>query len=222
MAHNFQKIHAPFGRVSPNDRLVSLDIYARPWVRSFYEPEVPMYASEKIDGTSVGIVWDGERVSFVGHTDKSQFVPRYLEYLKGRFGTPEFESVLEKVFGDKPVTIYGEGISKDYNVHYGFPDGNFIMYDIQGAGGTYFNREAVADIAEKLDITYPWEAQMSMKQAIQMVKARPQSELNSSCKMEGLVLRPMVELYTNNGERVICKIKVKDFVDGIKDYREAQ
>lgn len=95
MAHNFQKIHAPFGRVSPNDRLVSLDIYARPWVRSFYESEIPMYASEKIDGTSVGIVWDGERVSFVGHTDKSQFAPRYLEYLKGRFGTPEFESVLE-------------------------------------------------------------------------------------------------------------------------------
>ena len=29
-----------------------------------------------------------------------------------------------------------------------------------------------------------------------------------------------IELYSNNGSRVICKIKVKDFVDGIKDYKE--
>jgi hypothetical protein len=27
-------------------------------------------------------------------------------------------------------------------------------------------------------------------------------------------------LYGNNGGRVICKIKVKDFVNGIKDYKE--
>ena len=31
--------------------------------------------------------------------------------------------------------FYGEGISKDYNVHYGFPEGNFIMYDIQNSDG---------------------------------------------------------------------------------------
>lgn len=81
MAHNFQKIYAPFGRKNPNDRLVDTSIYSRNWVQVFYENDIKMKASEKIDGTSVGIVWDGERISFVGHTDKSQFAPRYLEYL---------------------------------------------------------------------------------------------------------------------------------------------
>lgn len=219
MSHNFQKISAPFGRNTPKDRLVDASIFAKNWVQMFYDNNIPMYASEKIDGTSVGIKWDGERISFVGHTDKSQFAPRYLDYLNKSFGTSEFESVIEEVFGDKPVTIYGEGISKDYNVHYGFPDGNFIMYDIQNENGTYYNRESVKEIAQKLGLLYPHEKLLTMKQAIESVKLCPQSRLNPEYKLEGWVLRPLVEMYTNNGSRIICKIKVKDFVD-IKDYRE--
>ena len=218
MAHNFPKISAPFGRVTPKDRLVDPTIIAKPWVQMFYETEIKMYASEKIDGTSVGIVWNGERISFVGHTEKSEFCPRYLEYLNNTFGTPEFESVIEEIFGDRPVTIYGEGISKDYNVHYGFPEGNFIMYDIQNSNGTFYNREAVKEIAKKLDLIYPWEELMTLKEAIDFIKTRPSSRLNPDNKMEGLVLRAPLELYTNNGDRVICKVKVRDFVDGVKDY----
>lgn len=221
MAHNFQKIYAPFGRKNPNDRLVDTTIYSRNWVQMFYENNVKMKASEKIDGTSVGIVWDGERISFIGHTEKSQFAPRYLEYLKNRFGTPEFESVVEEIAGDKKIIIYGEGISKDYNVHYGFIDGEFILYDIQKEDGTFWSREAVASVSTKLGMKMPWETDMTIKEAIDFVKTRPASKLNSENKMEGLVLRAPVEIYTaNHFERIICKVKVKDFVDGIKDYRQ--
>ena len=219
MAHNYQKILAPFGRATPKDRLVDTSIFAKAWVKMFYENEIKMFASEKIDGTSVGLVWDGERISFVGHTEKSEFSPRYLEYLKNTFGTSEFESVIEEIFRDKPVTIYGEGISKDYNVHYGFPEGNFIMYDIQNSDGVFYNREAVKEIAKKLDLLYPWEEVMTLKEAIEFIKTRPDSKLNPQYKMEGLVVRAPLELYTNNFDRVICKVKVKDFVDGVKDYR---
>jgi hypothetical protein len=216
MAHNFQKIKAPFGRKSPKDRMVDESVVSLKWVEAF--KGMKFWASEKIDGTSVGIKWDGERISFIGHTDKSQFNPRYLEYLQNRFGTPEFESCVEMIFGDKPVIIYGEGISKDYNVHYGFPEGEFIMYDISIDNGKFAERDVVYEVASKLDIKMPFEARMTLDEAIEYVKARPQSVLNSEYKMEGLVLRPMVELYLNNGERVITKIKVKDFVD-CKDYK---
>ena len=216
MAHNFQKIKSPFGRKSPKDRMVDESVVSLKWVEAF--KGMKFWASEKIDGTSVGIKWDGERISFIGHTDKSQFNPRYLEYLQNRFGTPEFESCVEMIFGDKPVIIYGEGISKDYNVHYGFPEGEFIMYDISIDNGKFAERDVVYEVANKLDIKMPFEARMTLDEAIEYVKARPQSVLNSEYKMEGLVLRPMVELYLNNGERVITKIKVKDFVD-CKDYK---
>ena len=58
-----------------------------------------------------------------------------------------------------------------------------------------------------------------MKQAIDFVCTRPGSFLNNNKKLEGLVLRPTIELYTANGERIITKIKVKDFVN-VKDYRK--
>jgi len=219
MAHNFQKIYAPFGRKNPNDRLVDTTIYSRNWVQTFYENNIPMLASEKIDGTSVGLKWDGERISFVGHTEKSQFAPSYLKYLQNRFGTKEFESCVEEIFEDKSVTIYGEGISKDYNVHYGYPNGEFIFYDVQLANGKFMNRKALGDIAEKLGLIMPYTGCYTIQQAIDFVKQRPMSKLDPSVRMEGLVLRPLIELYTNNDERIICKIKVKDFVDGIKDYR---
>lgn len=217
MAHNFQKIKAPFLRDGPNDRLVNTSKPAFNWLKAFDENQ-KFVASEKIDGTSVGLKWDGERISFVGHTDKSQFCPRYLEYLQNRFGTPEFESCVEAIFGDRPVAIYGEGISKDYNVHYGFPDGEFIMYDIQFDSGFYAERQFVWEVAKKLAIKTPWEQNMTLNEAIEFVKTKPQSRLNSDFKMEGLVLRPLVELYDNHGERLITKVKVKDFVD-CKDYK---
>ena len=59
---------------------------------------------------------------------------------------------------------------------------------------------------------------MTLHDAIDFVKIRPQSKLNSENKMEGLVLRPLVELYDNHGERLITKVKVKDFVD-CKGYK---
>lgn len=219
MAHNFQKIYAPFGRKNPNDKLVDTSIYSRNWVQTFYENNIPMLASEKIDGTSIGIKWDGERISFIGHTEKSQIAPRYLEYLNNRFGTKEFESCVEEIFGDKPVTLYGEGISKDYNVHYGFPDGEFIFYDVQLANGKFMNQTSLGDIAEKLGLKMPYTKCFTIQQAIDFVKQRPMSKLDPSVRMEGLVLRPLIELYMNNDERVICKVKVRDFVE-LKDYRQ--
>lgn len=216
MAHNFQKISALFLRDGPKERLVNENKLALKWVEALRDIE--FWASEKIDGTSVGIKWDGERVSFVGHTDKSQFCPHYLEYLQNRFGTPEFESCIEGIFGDRPVTIYGEGISKDYNVDYGFPEGEFIMYDIQYENRRFAEREFVHEVAEKLGMKTPYEEKMSLQHAIAFVKSRPDSFLDKEKKLEGLVLRAPVELYLNNGERVITKVKVKDFVD-CKDYR---
>ena len=218
MAHNFQKIYAPFGRKNSNDRMIDETIISNqtPWVP--YLRGLKFKASEKIDGTSVGIVWDGERVHFIGHTDKSQFAPRYAEYLKSRFCSSEFESMVEEYFGEKSVILYGEGISKDYNVHYGFPDGEFILYDIQSQeSGNFWDRQYVKEAAEKLGFKYPWETDMTLDEAIEFVKTRPQSVLDSSVKMEGLVLRAPIEL-TSNGKRVITKVKVKDFVD-IPNYK---
>lgn len=212
MAHNYQKIYAPYGRVSPNDRHVDPTIYYSDWVQYFEENNIPMYASEKIDGTSIGIKWDGERVSFIGHTDKSQINPQYLEYLNNRFGTPEFESMLEQIFGDKPIILYGEGVSNKYNCDYGFPNGEFIFYDVQKEDGRFYNRDFVKAIGDKLQLKMPHEEfGWSIKDCIEKLRTIKHSYFGENYKLEGFVLRPFTELYTNDGKRVICKIKMKDF-----------
>lgn len=60
---------------------------------------------------------------------------------------------------------------------------------------------------------------MTIQDAINIVQQRPKSCLDPSRYMEGLVIRPKVELYTNTGERIICKVKVRDFLD-ISNYNK--
>ena len=43
------------------------------------------------------------------------------------------------------------------------------------------------------------------------VKGHPSSVVNPNAPMEGVVGRPAVEIKNREGERVIVKIKVKDF-----------
>lgn len=215
MAHNFNKIYAPFGRLNPKDKLCSIEKPTRSWVPMFYNNNIPMYASEKIDGTSIGIVWDGERVSFVGHTEGKPIAKELMPYLEENFGSKQFESVLEEVLGETPVTIYGEMVHKNVGKHqYGHPEGFFIGYDICNAAGKYYNRPAVIGILEKLGIEYPYEQTMTMKRAIEIVSNKDvKSRFDPNEPLEGLVLRPEVELCINNDERVICKIKVCDFAE---------
>lgn len=212
MAHNFNKIYAPFGRLNPKDKLCSTEKPNRSWIPLFYTSNMKMFASEKLDGTSIGIVWDGERISFVGHTEGKPVAKELIPYLEENFGTKQFESVIESVFGETVVTIYGEMLHKNVGSHqYGFPEGKFIGYDICDAEGKYYNRTAVKGILESLGIEHPHEELMTINEAVDFVSTRQKSWLDTNEPLEGLVLRPQIELYLNNNERVICKVKTCDF-----------
>ena len=216
MAHNFNKVYAPFGRLNPKDKLCSIEKPTKSWVKMFFDNDVPMYASEKIDGTSIGIVWDGERISFVGHTEGKPIAKELMPFLEENFGTKQFESVVEETFGESEVTIYGEMVHKNVGRHqYGHPEGFFIGYDIcNNKTGKYYNRQAVFDILGKLGIQMPHEEIISMKTAIEVVKDKNRkSDFDPNEPLEGLVVRPLVEMYLNTNERIIAKIKVCDWAE---------
>lgn len=52
--------------------------------------------------------------------------------------------------------------------------------------------------------------QGTIDEAVNFVKSKPMSTIGKA-PMEGLVGKPMFELYDRLGNRVITKIKVKDF-----------
>lgn len=211
MAHNYHKIVAPFCRENNKDTMVSEDLWSNEAFE--YLKDNKWLWEEKLDGSSIGLRWDGERLSFVGHTDKSQIAPKYLNWLNEIFGNKETETVFEELFNDKPFTVYGEGLSSVFNKHYDYPDGALVIYDVQDdTTGRFLKREAVAEIAAKLSCkTAPLVFEGTIAEAVAYVKQGPESVFAKGWAMEGLIGRPKTDLYDRSGKRTICKVKVHDF-----------
>jgi ATP-dependent RNA circularization protein (DNA/RNA ligase family) len=167
--------------------------------------------TEKIDGTNIRVIWDGRNVEFRGKTDKAN-IPSHLVKKLHELFTPE---KLDAVFEDEEVCLYGEGyghkIQKGGN--YIQNDVSFILFDVK-IGHWWLKRIDVENIAKSLDIyAVPVIDIGPLEDAIQLVKEGFKSTIaqSESYLAEGLICKPDVELFNRKGERVITKIKHKDF-----------
>jgi hypothetical protein len=167
--------------------------------------------TEKIDGTNIRIYWDRHKVQYFGRTDIAQIPSQLLNVLLEKFGGDTNEEMFEQLFGDKEVMLIGEGYGAkiqsggDYR-----SDNSFALFDVI-IDDIFLNRESVQSIANSLNIeTAPVVFYGNLQKGIDYVKTKPGS-LIGTAKMEGLVARPKQELLDRLGNRVIVKIKVKDF-----------
>lgn len=77
----------------------------------------------------------------------------------------------------------------------------------------WLERTSIEDIAQTFNIeAVPIVMRATLQEAIDFVKAKPKSILNSDIDMEGLVCKPAVDILTRVGKRMIVKIKVEDFI----------
>lgn len=168
--------------------------------------------TEKIDGTNIRIYWDGHRVQYFGRTDKAQIPSQLMNRLIELFGGDTNEELFEQKFGDTPVLLIGEGYGAKiqgcgslYRV-----DNDFILFDVCIAGN-YQNRESVKDIAKYFGIdVVPTILIGKLQDGVNYVKSKPKSKIGIA-DSEGLVARPVYELKDRCGNRIIVKIKVRDF-----------
>ena len=169
------------------------------------------YFTEKIDGTNIRVYWDGHSVSFGGRTDRANIPSHLLETLKGMFGTNEAEEMFEQTFGEKEAILFGEGYGpKIQSGGLYRSDVSFILFDVM-VGDVYLDRDAIESIAESFGIDIvPIVLVGTIQQAVDFVKTFPKSTIGTA-NMEGVVGKPMTELYEKNGKRVIVKIKACDF-----------
>ena len=110
------------------------------------------------------------------------------------------------------VCLYGEGygakIQKGGGNYSAVP--KFVLFDVK-IGDWYLQREDVEDIAKKLGVDIvPIVGQGTLIEAIELVR-KGQKSTWGDFTAEGLVLRPATELKTRRGDRIITKIKHKDF-----------
>jgi len=168
--------------------------------------------TEKVDGTNIRVMWDGERVTFGGKTNDAQIPVHLLARLTELFPSERLRSVFD--CGD--VCLYGEGFGAKIQKgggRYKADGGDFILFDVK-VGGVWLERPNVSDIAEKCGVPIvPIVRLGTLPEAIQMVRDGFKSTISadSGLNAEGLVMRPVVNLFDRLGRRIITKVKAKDF-----------
>lgn len=166
--------------------------------------------TEKVDGTNIRVKWDGvsEVVDFAGKTDRAQIPPQLLARLKERFT----HDAMAYQFGDSTACLYGEGYGAKIQKGGGNyrPDQDFVLFDVK-VGDLWLRRESVLDVSTGMNIDIvPVIASGTLAEMIAMAREGFDSQWGDFWA-EGIVARPSVDLLTRTGERIITKIKSKDF-----------
>jgi hypothetical protein len=175
--------------------------------------------TEKIDGTNIRIIWDGFNVRFGGKTDDAQMPTFLLKVLQDTFTPEKMAAQFGKGFTEQDekieVCLYGEGygakIQKGGNY---LPDRtDFILFDAK-VQNWWLTRDSIEDISTNLEIPIvPIIGKGTLLDAVEYCKKGFKSTIahNKNYDAEGLIMKPSVELFNRRGDRIVSKIKFKDF-----------
>ena len=168
--------------------------------------------TEKIDGTNIRIMWDGHKITYGGRTERANIPAHLMNKLVELFGNDETEQLFEQIFGEKEVIFFGEGYGVKIQGCGGLyrPDVSFILFDVM-INGNYQPREMVECAAKQFGLEIvPIIFEGTLDEGVAYVRTKPMSTIGKA-PMEGLVARPKIELRDRCGNRLIVKIKVRDF-----------
>lgn len=168
--------------------------------------------TEKVDGTSIRISWDGKVMGIQGRTNKSQ-VPCYLiDSLQDIF-LPLYNE-FQELFKEIPICLYGEGygakVQKGGGDYKGDSQG-FVLFDVK-VGKWWLQRKDIGEIAERLglDVVPIIGGIGTLGEMVELVKRKLTSSWGPF-PAKGIVARPFVELQNRAGRRIITKLETKDF-----------
>lgn len=170
--------------------------------------------TEKVDGTNIRVYWDGHTVTFGGRTDNAAIPAELVVHLNNLFGGETNAQLFEEQFGEKEVILFGEGYGRKIQKGGGNYIANgvdFILFDVL-IGDNYQPREWIEQIAKIFGIkVVPIVGKGTLIEAVNYVREHPDSVVAENHReMEGIVVRPEMELRDRCGKRIIVKIKWKD------------
>ncbi len=205
----YHKIETVFNRSTDGDKRLIWGDYRNETVE--YLADNIWQFTEKIDGTNIRIHWDGHNIEIGGRTDRAQIPKHLMDYLSATFLTPEVEELFEQTYGEKDVMLFGEGYgAKIQNGGDYRSDVSFILFDVL-IGDNWQSRELVETTAKMFGIdVVPIVLEGTIGDGIDYVMQHNNSTIGNAI-MEGVVGRPKVEMKDRLGNRIIVKIKWKDF-----------
>lgn len=165
--------------------------------------------TEKVDGTNIRILWDGERAEMRGRSDRAQLPGRLRQW----FEASGLEAQMAETFGPNEATLYGEGYGAGIQKggHYD-ENQRFVMFDVRSADA-WLPLDVTQDIANTLGLDHvPVVGNGSIYEAVEFVEADDFKSHWGDFHPEGIVALPPVPLYNAYGERIKFKLKRKDLV----------
>jgi hypothetical protein len=167
--------------------------------------------TEKVDGTNIRVIFKDGGITFGGRTDAAQIPAQLVGRLNERF--LPLAAKLAEVFPDGSAVLYGEGYGAKIQKGGGNyrADQDFVLFDVR-VGPWWLQRADVEDVAWRLDLdTVPVIGQGTLHDAVAWAKRGIRSTWGDF-EAEGIVARPKTELCTRGGQRIIAKIKCRDFL----------
>jgi hypothetical protein len=204
----YHKIHTVFKRdPATKHKTLLTGEYSRP---EFEYLECNFWIfTEKVDGTNIRVMsLPSGDVVFGGKTNNAQLPAKLVKRLSELFPP---HSKLHEQFPDG-ACLYGEGYGAGIQKGGGnySPTQEFVLFDAR-VGDWWLTQESVESIAVALEIqAVPIISKGTLADARRLVKGGFQS-CWGDFRAEGIVMRPSVELFGRNGERIIAKLKCKDF-----------
>jgi len=182
-----------------------------------YLQDSPWRFTEKIDGTNIRVIWDGSSISFRGRTNRAEIPSFLLETLNRMFTSEGYDRFYDAfdidANSEQFVCLYGEGYGKGIQKvgkSYKSDGTDFVLFDVM-INGVWLDWDDVEDAAFKLEIpVVPRVAYGTLHDAIDLARDGFNSG-KGDFMAEGLVMRPLVELQTKMGKRIITKVKCRDF-----------
>lgn len=176
--------------------------------------------TEKIDGTNVRVMLfpDGH-VEYRGRTDKAQFHPSLMAYLERAFPPENLQSTFAP---DDMVVVYGEGYGPKIQSGGKYRSNIALrIFDVKVNDEWWLDWDDVCDVANSLGVlAVPFLGFMSgrglpksMDDLGMWVETSQvaRQENQSSIRAEGIVARTDPLLFDRRGNRVMWKLKFKDF-----------
>ena len=173
--------------------------------------------TEKIDGTNIRVMLsESGEVSFGGRTNMAQIPGDLIQYLVRTFQQDKFKSAMWVDGVPTQAILFGEGYGPGIQKGGGLyrADKSFVLFDVLVGTKWWLERDAISDVAAKLEIdVVPYLGRMTLAQIVDLVRTPFPSKLGTAMA-EGVVARPIQTLFDRRMERVIIKLKTKDFVAG--------
>ena len=174
----------------------------------FYLKDNIWIGSRKCDGTNCRVLFDGNEVFYNGKTNRANFSNDQKEYIEETFKEEIFEEYFRKEGKSPRVVIFGElvGPKIQNGDNNSFKELEFIVFDVL-INNVFLDVENIKQIAKYFNLRSSYDLltiKGSLYQLQEIVK-------DKDFKYEGLVVKPLVELYTKNKNRLILKIKKRDY-----------